>query len=52
MSPVFLAMFETKMKETGDGVLEVKDIYTGSGDNLAGLKVEVVLELLNASVKV
>jgi hypothetical protein len=64
MSPVFLKMFETKMVETGEGVLTVEDmsgesmeqllkhIYTGSGDSLGDLKVDVVLELLNASVKV
>jgi hypothetical protein len=64
MSPVFLKMFETNMVEAGEGVLAVEDmsgesmeqllkhIYTGSGDKLAGLKVDVVLELLNASVKV
>jgi hypothetical protein len=64
MSPVFLKMFETKMKETGEGVLAVKDmsgesmeqllkhIYTGSTDNFKNLKVDVVVELLNASVKV
>jgi hypothetical protein len=52
------------MVEAGEGVLAVKDmsgesmeqlqkhIYTGSGDKLDDLKVEIVLELLNASVKV
>jgi hypothetical protein len=57
-------MFETKMVETGEGVLAVEDmsgesmeqllkhIYTGSVDKLDDLKVDVVLELLNASVKV
>jgi hypothetical protein len=50
--------------EAGEGVLAVEDmsgesmeqllkhIYTGSVDNLNDLKVEIVLELLNASVKV
>jgi hypothetical protein len=64
MSPVFLAMFQTNMVEAGEGVLTVEDmsgesmeqllkhIYTGSVDKLDDLKVEVVLELLNASVKV
>jgi hypothetical protein len=64
MSPVFLAMFQNEMAETGEGVLAVEDmsgesmeqllkhIYTGSGDKLNDLKVDVVLELLNASVKV
>jgi hypothetical protein len=64
MSPVFLKMFETEMVETGEGVLAVEDmsgesmeqllkhIYTGSGGKVRDLKVEVVLELLNASVKV
>jgi hypothetical protein len=64
MSPVFLKMFETNMVETGEGILTSKDmsgesmeqllkhIYTGSVDKMAGLKVDVVLELLNASVKV
>jgi citrate lyase beta subunit len=64
MSPVFLKMFETEMVETGEGVLAVEDmsgesmeqllkhIYTGSTDNFKNLKVENVLELLNASNKV
>jgi hypothetical protein len=64
MSPVFLAMFQTNMVEAGEGVLTVEDmsgesmeqllkhIYTGSGDKLNDMKVDVVLELLNASVKV
>jgi fructose-bisphosphate aldolase class 1 len=64
MSPVFLKMFETNMVEAGEGVLAVEDmsgesmeqllkhIYTGSTDNFNDLKVDVVLELLNASVKV
>jgi fructose-bisphosphate aldolase class 1 len=64
MSPIFLKMFETKMVEAGEGVLAVEDmsgesmeqllkhIYTGSVDKLSDLKVDVVLELLNASVKV
>jgi hypothetical protein len=64
MSPVFLKMFETKMVEAGEGVLAVEDmsgesmeqllkhIYTGTVDKLNDLKVDVVLELLNASVKV
>jgi hypothetical protein len=64
MSPVFLAMFETEMVEAGEGVLAVEDmsgesmeqllkhIYTGSTDNFKNLKVDVVLQLLNASVKV
>jgi hypothetical protein len=63
-SPVFLKMFETKMKETGEGVLTIEDmsgeameqllkhIYTGSVDKLNNLKVDVVLELVNASNKV
>jgi hypothetical protein len=63
-SPVFLKMFETNMVEAGEGVLTVEDmsgesmeqllkhIYTGSVDKLNDLKVDVVLELLNASVKV
>jgi fructose-bisphosphate aldolase class 1 len=57
-------MFETTMVETGEGILAVEDksgesmeqllkhIYTGSTDNFNDLKVDVVLELLNASVKV
>jgi hypothetical protein len=64
MSPVFLNMFESKMKETGEGVLAVKDmsgesmeqllkhIYTGSTDSFNNLKVDVVVQLLNASTKV
>jgi hypothetical protein len=64
MSPVFLKMFETNMLEAGEGILTVEDmsgesmeqllkhIYTGSGDKLSDLKLDVVLELLNASVKV
>jgi fructose-bisphosphate aldolase class 1 len=64
MSPVFFKMFETKMVEPGEGVIAVKDmsgesmeqllkhIYTGSTDNFNDLKVDVVVELLNASVKV
>jgi hypothetical protein len=64
MSPVFLKIFETEMVEAGEAVLAVEDmsgesmeqllkhIYTGSGDKLNDMKVEVVLELLNASVKV
>jgi hypothetical protein len=64
MSPVFLAMFQNEMVEAGEGVLAVeemsgesmeqllKHIYTGSTDNFNNLKVDVVLELLNASVKV
>jgi hypothetical protein len=64
LSPVFLAMFQNDMVEAGEGVLAVEDmngesmeqllkhIYTGSGDKLNDLKVDVVLELLNASVKV
>jgi fructose-bisphosphate aldolase class 1 len=64
MSPVFLAMFQNEMVETGEGVLAVEDmsgksmeqllkhIHTGSTDNLNNLKVDVVLQLLNASVKV
>jgi hypothetical protein len=64
ISPVFLKMFETTMVETGEGILAVEDksgesmeqllkhIYTGSTDNFNDLKVDVVLELLNASVKV
>jgi hypothetical protein len=57
-------MFETNMVEAGEGVLASKDmtgepmeqllkhIYTGSTDNFKNLKVDVVLQLLNASVKV
>jgi hypothetical protein len=57
-------MFETKMVEAGEGVLAVEDmsgeameqllkhIYTGSVDKLNNLKVDVVLELVNASNKV
>jgi hypothetical protein len=64
MSPVFLAMFKSDMVETGEGVLAVEDmsgesmeqllkhIYTGSVDKLNDLKVEIVLELLNATNKV
>jgi hypothetical protein len=64
MSPVFLAMFQTEMVETGESVLAVEDmsgesmeqllkhIYTGSVDKLNDLKVDVVLELLNGSNKV
>jgi hypothetical protein len=64
MSPVFLKMFQNDMVEAGEGVLAVegmsgesmeqllKHIYTGSGNKLSDLKVDVVLELLNASVKV
>jgi hypothetical protein len=64
MSPVFLKMFQNEMVEAGEGVLAVEDmsgesmeqllkhIYTGSVDKLDGLKVEIVLELLNASNKV
>jgi hypothetical protein len=63
-SPVFLKMFETNMVEAREGVLTVEDmsgesmeqllkhIYTGSVDKLNDLKVDVVLELLNASNKV
>jgi fructose-bisphosphate aldolase class 1 len=64
MSPVFLTMFENEMVETGKGVLAVEDmsgesmeqllkhIYTGSTDNFKNLQVDVVVQLLNASVKV
>jgi hypothetical protein len=64
MSPVFLAMFQNDMVEAGEGVLAVEDmsgdsmeqllkhIYTGSVDKLGDVKVDVVLDLLNASVKV
>jgi hypothetical protein len=64
MSPVFLKMFQNEMVETGERVLAVEDmsgesmeqllkhIYTGSVDKLSDLKVEIVLELLNASNKV
>jgi hypothetical protein len=64
MSPVFLAMFQTEMVETGESVLAVEDmsgesmeqllkhIYAGSVDKLNDHKVDVVLELLNASNKV
>jgi hypothetical protein len=64
MSPVFLTMFQNEMVEAGEGVLAVEDmsgesmelllkhIYTGSVDKLDDLKVDVVLELLNASNKV
>jgi hypothetical protein len=57
-------MFETNMVEAREGVLTVEDmsgesmeqllkhIYTGSVDKLNDLKVDVVLELLNASNKV
>jgi hypothetical protein len=58
-------MFETNIVEAGEGVLASKDmtgesmeqllkhIYTGSTDNLSNIvKVDVVLELVNASVKV
>jgi hypothetical protein len=56
-------MFQNEIVEAGEGVLTVKDmsgesmeqllkhIYTGSGDKLDDLKVDVVLELLNASNK-
>jgi hypothetical protein len=64
MSPVFLKMFESKMVEAGEGVLAVEDMsgesleqlpkhfYTGSVDKLGDVKVDVLLQLLNASVKV
>jgi hypothetical protein len=57
-------MFQNEMVEAGEGVLAVEDmsgesmgqllkhIYTGSVDKLNDLKVDVVLELLNASNKV
>jgi hypothetical protein len=64
MSPVFLAMFQNEMVEAGKGVLTFEDmsgesmeqllkyIYTGSTDNFNDLKVDVLLQLLNASVQV
>jgi hypothetical protein len=57
-------MFESKMVEAGKGVLTFEDmsgesmeqllkhIYTGSTDNFNDLKVDVLLQLLNASVQV
>jgi hypothetical protein len=56
-------MFKNDMVETGEGVLTedmsgesmeqlLQHIYTGSTDNINNLKVDVVLELLNASNKV